>query len=205
MKKVLLMAAALLLAPMAAHAEKYVEGVNYTVINDLPGSAKPEITEYFSFFCGHCYNFAKSALPIVKETLPEGVKFNQSHVEFIGREMGVEMSRAFAIAHLLKVEDKIEPALFSAIHDKKQRFTNQNDIRLLFIANGISGEDFDKAANSFMVNSQLAKMRKDAQTAQISGVPTLVVNGKYRVENKGIKSYEELLDIAYYLSTKDKQ
>ncbi|MDO6620823.1 MULTISPECIES: thiol:disulfide interchange protein DsbA/DsbL [unclassified Shewanella] len=204
MKKALLMAAALLLAPMAATAADYKEGVHYTVINEGPATSKPEITEFFSFFCGHCYNFSKTVVPKIEATLPEGVAFNQAHVEFIGADMGVEMSRAFAIAHQLNVEKKVEPAIFAAIHDKKQRFTNLNDIRMVFIANGVDGKDFDAAAKSFMVNAQMSKMKRDTQNAKISGVPSLVVNGKYRVETGAIKSYDELLDIAYYLATADK-
>ncbi|MEZ9368702.1 thiol:disulfide interchange protein DsbA/DsbL [Shewanella sp. 10N.286.51.B2] len=204
MKKALLMAAALLLAPMAATAADYKEGVHYTVINEGPATSKPEITEFFSFFCGHCYSFSKTVVPKIEATLPEGVAFNQAHVEFIGADMGVEMSRAFAIAHQLNVEKKVEPAIFAAIHDKKQRFTNLNDIRMVFIANGVDGKDFDAAAKSFMVNAQMSKMKRDTQNAKISGVPSLVVNGKYRVEAGAIKSYDELLDIAYYLATADK-
>ncbi|OBT09922.1 disulfide bond formation protein DsbA [Shewanella sp. UCD-FRSSP16_17] len=204
MKKALLMAAALLLAPLAATAADYKEGVHYTVVNEGPATSKPEITEFFSFFCGHCYNFSKTVVPKIEKTLPEGVAFNQAHVEFIGREMGTEMSRAFAIAHQLNVEKKIEHAIFVAIHDTKQRFTSQDDIRMLFIANGVDGKDFDAAANSFMVNAQMSKMKRDTENAKLSGVPALVVNGKYRVETGSIKSYDELLDIAYYLTSKDK-
>ena len=198
------MAAALLLAPMAATAADYKEGVHYTVINEGPATSKPEITEFFSFFCGHCYNFSKTVVPKIESTLPEGVTFNQAHVEFIGREMGTEMSRAFAIAHQLNVEKKIEHAIFVAIHDTKQRFTSLKDIRMLFIANGVDGKDFDAAANSFMVNAQMSKMKRDTENAKLSGVPALVVNGKYRVETGSIKSYDELLEIAYYLTSKDK-
>ena len=46
MKKALLMAAALLLAPMAAMAADYKEGVHYTVINDGPETAKPELLSF---------------------------------------------------------------------------------------------------------------------------------------------------------------
>ena len=201
MKKALLVALALLVAPMAALATDYKEGVHYTVINDGPATAKPEIAEFFSFYCPHCYNFAKVQVPQIKASLPEGVVFKQNHVEFIGREMGPEMSRAFAVAHQLKVEDKMELALFSAIHDKKQRFTSRDDIRKLFIANGIDGKDFDAAANSFMVSAQMAQMKRATENAKLSGVPALVVNGKYRVETGAIKSYDELLQIAYYLTS----
>ncbi|MCT8988628.1 thiol:disulfide interchange protein DsbA/DsbL [Shewanella phaeophyticola] len=205
MKKALLMAVALLLAPMAAMAADYKEGVHYTVINDGSGSAKPEIMEFFSFYCPHCYNFAKTVVPKIEANIPEGVSFSQAHVDFIGREMGVEMSRAFAVAKQLNVEKKIEAALFSAIHDKRQQFTRADDVRALFIANGVDAKDFDAAANSFMVSAQMSKMKRDTENAKISGVPSLVVNGKYRVETSSIKSYDELLDIAFYLTTMNKK
>lgn len=201
MKKALLVALALLIAPMAALAVDYKEGVHYTVVNDGPATAKPEIAEFFSFYCPHCYNFAKVQVPQIKANLPEGVVFKQNHVEFIGREMGPEMSRAFAVAHQLNVDEKIEKALFAAIHDQKQRFVSRDDIRQVFIANGIDGKDFDAAANSFMVSAQMAQMKRATENAKLSGVPALVVNGKYRVETGAIKSYDELLDIAYYLTT----
>ncbi|MCL1090433.1 thiol:disulfide interchange protein DsbA/DsbL [Shewanella profunda] len=202
MKKALLMAAALLLAPMAALAAQYQEGVHYTVINDGPATAKPEITEFFSFYCPHCYTFSKTVVPKIMAEKPDGIAFNQAHVDFIGKEMGVEMSRAFAVAHQLNVADKVEPALFSAIHDKKQHFTNRDDIRAIFIANGVDGKNFDAAAESFMVNAQMSKMKRDTENAKLTGVPALVVNGKYRVETGAIKSYDELLEIAYFLAKK---
>lgn len=222
MKKALLIAAALLMAPMVAlavdnkkevdqtvispaTAVDYKEGVHYTVINQGPvtaATAQPEITEFFSFFCGHCYNFSKVQVPQIKENMPEGVVFKQNHVEFIGGKMGVEMSLAFAVAHQLKVDDKIDKAIFSAIHEKKQQFINRDDIRKLFIDNGVDGKVFDAAANSFMVSAEMSKMKRATENAQISGVPALVVNGKYRVETGAIKSYDELLDIAYYLTSK---
>ncbi|PKH98245.1 disulfide bond formation protein DsbA [Shewanella sp. 11B5] len=205
MKKALLMAAALLLAPMAAMAADYKEGVHYTVINDGPETAKPEITEFFSFYCPHCFNFSKTVVHKIEANLPEGVAFNQSHVEFIGRDMGVEMSRAFAVAQQLNVEKKMDAALFTAIHDKRQQFTRPDDIRAIFIANGVDGKAYDAAASSFMVNAQMSKMKRDTENAKISGVPTLVVNGKYRVETSSIKSYDELIDIAFYLTSMNKK
>lgn len=200
MKKLLLMTVALLMLPLASMAAEYKEGVHYTVINQGPATAKPEIAEFFSFYCPHCFNFAKSVVPKIEASLPEGVKFTQKHVDFIGREMGPEMSRAFAVAHQLNVDKKIEHAIFTAIHDKRQRFTSRDDIRKLFIANGIEGKDFDAAANSFMVNAQMSTMKRDTENAKLSGVPALVVNGKYRVETGAIKSYDELIAIAMYLT-----
>ena len=202
MKKALLMVAALVLAPLTVSAVEYKEGVHYTVINDGPATAKPEITEFFSFYCPHCYSFSKTVVPKILAEKPAGVEFSQTHVDFIGKEMGIEMSRAFAVAHQLNVGEKIDAALFAAIHDKKQHFTNRDDVRALFVANGVDGKTFDAAADSFMVKAQMAKMKRDTENAKLTGVPALVVNGKYRVENGAVKSFDELLDIAYYLARK---
>lgn len=227
MKKALLIAAALLMAPMVSMAEtapnapeaaqsapkqqpkpaKYKEGVHYTVINQGPATSKPEITEFFSFYCPHCYTFAKTEVPKIKKRLPAGVSFNQVQVDFLGGKgkngvnMGDVMARAFAIAQLLKVENTIEPAIFSAIHEKRQRFTSLDDVKALFVANGVNATEFDAASNSFMVNAQMAQMVRETKDAGINGVPTLIVNGKYRVETGAIKSYDDMLNIAFYLTT----
>ena len=200
MKKTLLMVATLLMSPMVTLAADYKEGVHYTVINDGPATTKPEITEYFSFYCPHCFNFSKNEVPKIKAGLPDGVVFKQNHVSFIGGEMGKEMSYAFAVARQLKVDEKIEHAIFSAIHEKKQHFTNREDVRKLFIANGVEGKTFDAAVESFMVSAKVSLMERATTDSKISGVPALIVNGKYRVETGAVKSYDELLDIAYYLT-----
>ncbi|PPJ44853.1 disulfide bond formation protein DsbA, partial [Rhizobium sp. KAs_5_22] len=65
---------------------------------------------------------------------------------------------------------------------------------------GVDGKDFDSAASSFMVSAQMSQMKRATENAQISGVPAIVVNGKYRIENESISSYKELQDIAFYLT-----
>lgn len=202
MKKVLLVALAFLATPMMALAANYQEGVNYTVVSKGPGTAKPEVAEFFSFYCPHCYNFAKMQIPAIKANLDDGITFKQKHVDFIGREMGAEMSRAFAVAHQLKVEDKMETAIFSAIHDKKQHFTNRDDVKALFVANGVDGKAFDAAANSFMVSAQMSQMKRATENAKLTGVPALVVNGKYRIETSSVKSMDDLLGLINYLAMK---
>lgn len=140
-------------------------------------------------------------MPKIKANLPDGVVFKQNHVDFIGGSMGLEMTYAFAVARLLKVDDKIEHAIFSAIHEEKKIFTRRDDVRKLFIVNGIEGKVFDNAISSFIVSAQVSQMKSATSNAKISGVPALIVNGKYRVETGSVKSYDELLDIAYYLTS----
>ncbi len=202
MKQLLAIAFALVLAPLSAFAADFQEGTHYTTFNQSPYSGQPTVTEFFSFYCPHCYTFEKNYVPQIKAGLAEGVKFEQNHVDFIGREMGPEMTRALAIAQVLKVEDTIKPALFSAIHDARRNFATSNDVRQLFVDNGVSATDFDKASSSFMVNSMMKKWKKAQQDSGIRGVPALMVNSKYVVDVGSVQSLEELLELLNYLAKK---
>ena len=66
---------------ITACAEKYTEGKQYTKVNETI-SAKAEVREYFSFYCPHCLRF-EPFMETVKKNLPEGVKFERNHVDFL--------------------------------------------------------------------------------------------------------------------------
>ena len=212
MKKLLLMATALLLMPMLSQAAEtpksatpktaalYKEGVHYAVVNKGPKTKKIEIKEYFSFLCPHCYDFYRDVLPKLEKHLPKNVKFTQSHVDFLGGQTGKDLSRAFAVAELLNVKQKMEKVLFDAIHVKKQRIVNLRDIRKLFVANGVDGKEFDSLVNSFMVNTRVSQMAHDAAEDDIHGVPELVINGKYKVLKKDIKTWDDFIKIAMWVA-----
>ena len=184
---------------MNAAAVEYKEGTHYTIIRDTVSST-PEITSFFSFYCQHCYQFSQSEIPKIKAGLPEGVSFKQVQVAAVGGKIGEDMSKAYAIAQLLHVDDVMEAALFQAVHEEGVRFTGLDDIKSVFVRNGVNADDFDAAAHSFMVSSKVAQMDRAVSDANIVGVPTLIVNGKYRVETGAIKSYDEMRKLTYYLT-----
>lgn len=51
MKKIFIFLAAMMILPLA-NAAKFEEGVHYEVIAEQ-ATAKPEVAEYFSYFCPH--------------------------------------------------------------------------------------------------------------------------------------------------------
>lgn len=195
------MLAALLLLPLAANATEFREGVNYKVISSAPASAKPHVTEFFSYYCPHCYVFSKKYIPQLEANLPQGMEFKQNHVDFIGREMGKVMSRAFAISEVLGVTDKIEPLLFNEIHEKHHRFQSLEEVKQFYVANGIDAKKFEAAAGSFMVNSMVDSMRRATENSGIEGVPAIIINDKYLIKNESLKSFEEMQELVTYLST----
>ncbi len=196
MKKLLIGLMAMLALPMVMAAD-FQEGTHYNVIKQT-ATAKPEVLEFFSYYCPHCYKFEPVAKNI-KQSLPAGVSFKKNHVSFIGGKMGEEMVRAYAVADMLGVDEQVSATLFDSIHNQRQRFTSRDDIRKVFVANGVEGSKFDSAAESFVVNGMVAQMEKNTINYKIRGVPALIVNGKYQVETGSVKSIAELNELVLYL------
>ncbi|WP_432455309.1 MULTISPECIES: thiol:disulfide interchange protein DsbA/DsbL [unclassified Agarivorans] len=197
MKKILIALMALLVIPMAL-ATDFKQGTHYEVIKQT-ATAKPEVMEFFSYYCPHCYKFEPVAKSI-QSSLPAGVAFKKNHVSFLGgKVMGEEMVRAYAVAEMLNVDSQVSSAIFDAIHVKRQRFSSRDDIRDIFVANGVDAKKFDSAANSFVVNGMVSQMDKNTINYKIRGVPALVINGKYQVNTGSVKSLEELNQLVTYL------
>ncbi|BDM66005.1 thiol:disulfide interchange protein [Shewanella sp. NFH-SH190041] len=190
-----------LLPVLPASATVFKEGVHYSRISDTP-SPTPQVTEYFSFLCGNCYRFYLNSLPKLKRALPANTTLHQNHVSSLGGERGALLSKAFVIAERLGVSGRIEQELFNAIHEQQRRFVSLADIRALFVVNGISPAEFDAVADDFVVRVQMAAMAREMRKAGITGVPALVVNGQYRINNNAIGSYSEMIELAQFLLNK---
>ncbi|GAA4889739.1 thiol:disulfide interchange protein DsbA/DsbL [Ferrimonas pelagia] len=202
MKKLLSIAFALALAPLSVFAADFKEGEHYTTFNQAPSNGTPQVTEFFSFYCPACYSFENTFVGPIKDGLAQGVKFEQYHVDFMGGPMGTEMSRALAVAKVLKVDDRIKQAMFSAIHDANRTFATARDVKQLFADNGVSEVDYDKAAASFMVNSQMKLWKRAQIDSGVRGVPALMVNNKYLVDTNSVDSLDELHGLLNYLAAK---
>lgn len=162
-----------------AYAAEFTEGKDYFVLNQ-PQSPQKEVIEFFSFYCPHCYNFETLyKIPQkIQAALPEGTSFKQYHVNFIGPEAD-DLTRAWAVAMALGVEDKVRDALFEGAHNND--FTSMNDIRQVFIQHGVPAKEFDSAVNSFAVNGLINKQQNLFKKYNVRGVPDFYVNGRYEV------------------------
>lgn len=194
MKKLLFTLASLFLMANA-QATNLTEGKQYTTLN-VERSIQPEVIEFFSFYCPHCYSFeANYHIPEkVKNALPEGTKFKQYHVTFLGFQ-SENLTRAWALAMALGVEDKVRAPLFEisqkAVKDRDQTAPNLDAIRQIFLNNGVNAEQFDGGINSFAVTGLYNQQVQAAQRFNVRGVPDFYVNGKYRVNPEGLSHSEE--------------
>ena len=200
MKKVLFFLAAMLMIPMVHAAPQFKEGVNYDVVSQT-GSAQPEVMEFFSYFCPHCAKFEPIAEDL-KKSLPEGVPMKKNPVAFLGREMGPEMQRAYAVANLLNVEGKLTPAIFDKIHTQRQYPQSRTDVKQIFVDNGVPAEEFDGAVDSFAVSGMVSQFARNTESYNVRGGPAFLVNGKYMVKIESITSQEQFNQLVKFLLAK---
>ncbi|WP_259053097.1 thiol:disulfide interchange protein DsbA [Klebsiella sp. BIGb0407] len=199
MKKIWLALAGMVLA-FSASAADFTDGKQYITL-DKPVAGAPQVLEFFSFYCPHCYQF-EDVLHVsdnVKKKLPEGTKLVKYHVEFLG-PLGKQVTQAWAIAMALGVEDKVTVPMFEAIQ-KTQTVQNEADIRKVFIDAGVPAEEYDAALNSFVVKSLVAQQEKAAADFQLRGVPAMYVDGKYMLNSQGMDTSDLDVFVQEYANT----
>ena len=180
MKKVFACLALLMLAPLAAAAGDDSKGVKYEELaNPQPTAAadKIEVLELFYYGCPHCYHL-EPELNDWLEQKPDDVVFVRMPA-VLGPTWEL-LGRAYYTAELLDVVDKIHTPLFDHIHKEKKPIRNATDLKEFFAEQGVSEADFDKTFNSFAVITKTNRAKQVRELYGLTGVPTLVVNGKYR-------------------------
>lgn len=184
-------------------AEPWVEGQHYQVIAPPVAVGKTEdvvVTEFFWYGCGHCYTF-EPMLTAWGKQLPEGAIVQPSPA--VWNDPMRMHAKAFYIAEVLGVKAAMHPVIFDAMHLQRKRLVSRLELRDLFEDNGVDPDKFDKAFDSFGVDSQVRQADSRARSAKVSGTPTLMVAGKYLIETRGAGNQTNMLEIARYLVEKE--
>lgn len=154
--------------------------------------SKIEVVELFSYACPHCHHFE----PLLSKWVaaqPQDVAFVRIPVVF--RPSWEPLARAYYVAETLGVLDKTHAALFAAIHEKQQNFEDEDALAKFFVAQGVDEKAFRDAYNSFAVVSKLNRGKQLLQRYAVTGVPTLVINGKYRTSAQEAGGHEGMLTV----------
>ncbi|HBA7292984.1 TPA: thioredoxin domain-containing protein [Escherichia coli] len=158
----------------------------YSLLNKPVESAVQDnetVVEFFSFYCPPCYAFSQDygIDKAIRESLPSGKKMVKYHTGFLG-ELGEELTRAWSVAMVLGVEDKVEPLLFDAVQ-KTRRLRSASDIPGIFIRAGVYPGEYSKALASKAVAELTEKQKRLFREYGVTGTPSVFINGKYRIEN----------------------
>jgi thiol:disulfide interchange protein DsbA len=184
-------------------AATYKEGEAYELVKPVqPTSSgnKVEVVELFWYGCPHCYQFE----PYVKRWLkdkPENVDFVR--IPGVFRPDWALYGRAFYTANIMGVFDKIHEPLFEAIHELKRPLSSEDALAKFFAEHGVDEQEFHKVFRSFTVESKIRRAMDLGKRYGANGVPTMIVNGKYRTSASSAGSHAEVLKVVDYLIKKE--
>ena len=199
MKKIILML--LISFSTALLAVEPKPGVNFkTTKNIIPTESKDkiEVVELFWYGCIHCFNM-DPYLDKWADNLPKDVTFKR--IPAIPRKDWIESAKAYYALETLGVVNKLHEKLFDAIH--KEKSLKHNDTRALIkwiTVNGkLDKKDVESAFNSFSMKAKLSRSYKIFKSAGATGVPTMIIDGKYFTSSTMAGGEQNAIDIMNFI------
>ena len=187
------------LLPGSALAKEYQEGKEYVLLTtQQPTSTgdKIEVVELFWYGCPHCSELEPQVQAWLKRK-PEDVELVR--MPAIVSPRWELLAQAYYTAELLDITAKIHPALFEAIHKKHMKINDEAALQAFFVDQGVSADDFKKTFNSFAVAVKMNNARQMTRRYKITGVPTIIVNGKYSTGASLAGSNQAVFEVVDYL------
>lgn len=189
-------------ATVAPREWQYSEGQHYhRLVPTQPtvgGADKVEVAEVFWYGCPHCFNF-EPAINTWAESVPANARFIR--IPAVWNPLAKLHGRLYYTEEVLARNEKLadvvgfHAAVFVEFHRKANRLTSEDAIQKLFERFGVSQDDFLSTWNSFEVNQKVRVADDLVRRYNVTGVPALVVNGKYRTGASDAGSYPKLLEV----------
>ena len=195
----------LLLFFSCAQAEEYVPGRHYEILDNptiTRNPSKVEVVEVFWFGCNHCYSLESYIQPW-KRNLPNDVDFWKSHITW--NAQAETHARLFYSAKALGIEEKAVPAAFTSIWREGRNLLGNSEVEYFFKGFGVEKERYLSVSNSFGVNNAVKQADNRMRQWAVTGVPTLIVNGKYKVSGTREIGTSKLLDVVDFLIEKERK
>ena len=183
------------------------EGIEYKLVSPAQPTItkkKIEVVELFWYGCPHCFSFE----PDLKKWLakkPDNVVFYRIPAVF--NPAWAFHARAYYTAKSLGLFDNgkhaFHDAFFNELHVKKKHLNNKKRLLSFFARFGISAEDFDNTFDSFAVNTKVNRAAALSKRYQLQGVPTIIVNGKYRTDGPMAGGRKGMIKVLNFLIKKE--
>jgi thiol:disulfide interchange protein DsbA len=185
--------------------EKFIAGQHYAVLETPVATAAPEsvveVVEVFSYMCIHCYTF-DPMLSTWHQAQSDTVDFVRLPAVF--NPAWQLLAQAYYTAQSLGVEEEMHEPLFRAVHVERLDFRDEDAMAQLFQRHGgVDVDTFKKVFRAFSVKSRVMQSRGKSRSYGITGVPTMIVNGKYRVDAESAGGNVAMLKVVDFLVAKE--
>ena len=204
-----------------AHADTdWAQGQNYFLIQppQAPGVAagKVEVTEVFSYACPACNSFYPY-MDRLKAGLPPNAELDFVAAGFRPDEDWTVFQRAYYAAQVLGIDKRTHDAMFDAVwktgelavlDPRTQRLRVplpglQDMAKFYERTAGVKAATFIATANSFSVDTRVRQADQLVKDYRVQGTPTVVVNGKYRLDVQSAGGPDQVIELVKWLVAKE--
>jgi thiol:disulfide interchange protein DsbA len=176
-------ASALTLLNRPARAAAPVAGKDYENVDPPQPTTDPGlvvVTEYFSYMCPHCAAFAPTFTAWARMQ-PKDVKVERVAIS-LGHRPWEPAARAYPVLLAMNAVDKVEDALWASIHQQGAQLYTEAAIADWMGKHGVDAKSFSSQYKSFAVDMQQRTAESRARANRVGSTPTLVVDGRYRIQ-----------------------
>lgn len=184
---------------------EYEEGTHFEALQTPVNTRAPDkvvVAEYFSYGCPHCYQF-EPMISKWKQQLPNDVEFRRTPA--VWNQDYQVYAQTYYAAQALDILEEVHTPLFQAIHAERMRLNDPKRMASFFSEFGVDPVDFAKVYSSFGVRASVQQAEAKGRAYRASGVPAIIVNGKYRIEGSMAGSNREMLQVADYLIDRERK
>jgi protein dithiol oxidoreductase (disulfide-forming) len=167
------------LASLATASTGITEGKDYTILtNPQPteNNDKIEVLEFFWYGCPHCDKLHPHIKTWLKNK-PDDVSFR--YVPTIFRPNWVSGAKIFYTIEAIQETEILHDKVYDAIHRDKIDLNKEPILFDWVEKQGIEREKFEKTYHSFSVQNQVARSTQMSRQYELTGTPSIVVDGKY--------------------------
>ena len=200
MTKIISALALLLAFALPVTGQEYEQGINYfplKIPQPVHTGDKIEVLELFWYRCPHCFE--------LEPYLNKWLKSKPDFIEYVRLPAVLNRSwafdaRVFYTFVALGLVDSLHEAYFEAIHTDRKRIVTVEQLADWVADKGQDPQQILDTFNSFGVDSMVAHAADMSSRYETDGVPTIIVDGKYRTKVSLAGGHNELIDLMNYLA-----
>ncbi|RJQ54855.1 MAG: hypothetical protein C4526_04720 [Nitrospiraceae bacterium] len=180
-KKLFIIFSVVILFPLIANAQQRPSIMG--VYDGVPGQrfvfdgGQVEVLEFFSFYCGHCYDFEKY-IPVIKGNFPKKIKWKVVPIHW-GKGSS-KPAEAFFLADEAGKGEEMKKALFEAFFIEKKDIGNLEVLERLGAKVGL-GFDFSRRLRTGEKALDAEEAITRSRIYGIDETPTLIIAGNLKV------------------------
>ena len=158
---------------------------------------KVEVIEFFAYHCPACNAFEPTLVDWVKK---QGDNIVMRRIPLPFQGPSDPEARLYLTLEAMGKLGEYHHRVFRAVHVERKRLMKDDDIIAWATANGLDKAKFMEAWNSFGVQTRLKRLSQVAGAYKVTGIPTIVIDGKYVVSPDAVRQANKIQDVGQLMT-----